>query len=469
MMSTLTRRLLGAETSILTPAQRVTHTYTIGQPGTGKSRALESWALQDMLAGHGVGVIDPHGDLFQNLKTRVAEHPELWERVVLLDPTDRRWVVSFNPLEAGRGLSSERVSLYLTDVMLKIWRLDVTNAPRLVWLLTNTCLALSSLGLTLLDMPRWLMDAEFRERLLPEVKHEQARTYFAAEYPKNAGAAHQWATPLLNKVGGLIFDADIQLMVAGRSTINFRDILDGRKILLAHLPKGIIGEGPSALLGAFIVAHLQKAALSRADSVQRTPYYLYLDEFQNYTTDNIQDILSESRKYALSLTLAHQYLDQLSPELRSGVLNTTGTLCVFRVGHHDAVQLAKDIFPSPEFLAEAQHSIRMRHFWRLPLVTLRERLDAPGWDGLARQLSGLPFRQFWVRRRGAGAPVRMKTLDVPDPVYTPRLQAALLELRDGSGERYGRLKSEARRELATGRRTPPPAASTAPPAGVWSE
>jgi hypothetical protein len=420
-----------------------------------------------------VGVIDPHGDLFQNLKARIAQYPQLWERVILLDPCDRKWVVSFNPLEAVRGLSHERVSLFLTDVMMKIWGLDVTSTPRLVWLLTNTCLALSSLGLTLLEMPRWLLDAEFRERLLPKVTHEQARAYFAFEYPKNSGAAHQWATPLLNKVGGLIFDSDVRLMVAGRSTFNFRDELDGRKILLAHLPKGVIGEGSSALLGAFIVAHLQKAALSRADTPNRQPYFLYLDEFQNYTTDNIQDILSESRKYALSLTLAHQYLDQLSPELRSGVLNTTGTVCAFRVGHGDAVQLAREIFPSPEFMAEREHSVQLRHFWRLPLVTVRERVENPGWEGLTHQLTSLAFRQFWARRRGVGEPVKLKTLDVPDIAYTPQLKATLLELREQSGLRYGRLKSEVRKELeAETRATPTPTQNPAHKVGysdIWSD
>jgi hypothetical protein len=197
---------------------------------------------------------------------------------------------------------------------------------------------------------------------------------------------------------------------------------------------------------------------------------LYLDEFQNYTTDNIQDILSESRKYALSLTLAHQYLDQLSPELRSGVLNTTGTLCAFRVGYHDAMQLAKEIFPSPEFLSSVEHSVRVRNFWRVPLVTFRDRLDAPGWEGLAHQLTSLPFRQFWARRRGVTVPARMKTLDVLDIAYTPERQAALLQLREISGERYGRRKKDVERELTESgavHRSPdmPPASCS----GCWWE
>src|SRR5690606_29192722 len=135
--------------------------------------------------------------------------------------------------------------------------------------------------------------------------------------PKSPAGIQQWITPVLNKIGSLIFDPDTRLLLAGRSSLNFRDVLDRKLILLVNLPKGRIGEGASALFGAFIVAHLQKAALARADSRYRTPFYIYLDEFQNYTTDNITDILSESRKYAMSLTLAHQYVDQLQPHLRS--------------------------------------------------------------------------------------------------------------------------------------------------------
>lgn len=450
-MSAFTRYLLGLTTSLLTPQQRTTHTYVIGQPGTGKSRALESWALQDIEAGHGVAVVDPHGDLFQHLVAHLSSKPDTWERLVIMDATDRTWVTSFNPLEAMPGVSYERLAVFLTDVMMKIWRIDATEAPRLVWLLTNSFLALSSLGLTLLDLPRFLLDAEFREQLIPNIPHEQARAYFTYEYPKSQGAARQWATPLLNKIGGLIFDADLRLMVAGRSTVNFREVLDKQLILLVNIPKGIIGEAPSALLGAFIVAHLQKAALSRADTRTRQPYYLYLDEFQNYTTDNIRDILSESRKYALSLTLAHQYLDQLSPELRSAVLNTTGTLCCFRVGYHDAAQLAKDVFPSSEFLAERTHRVKLSHLWRVPLVTVKEEQDSLGWDGLAHLITNLPTRQFWTKRRETVVPARLRTLDMPDPVYNPERKKAIRDMRSAAGKHYGRLKVEVAREIAESR------------------
>lgn len=445
-MNPLARWLLDSE-SILPPAHRMTHTYVIGQPGTGKSRALESWALQDILAGHGVAVIDPHGDVYRHLVAHLATKPEVGERVILLDPCDPQWVIGFNPLEAIQGVSQERAALFLTDVVVKVWKLNTATAPRMVWLLTNTFLALANLGLTLLDLPRFLLDADFREHLLPRLTNDHARAYFALEFPQNQSAVHQWVTPVLNKIGSLIFDPDTRLMVAGRASLNFREILDRKRILLVNLPKGIIGEGASALLGAFIVAHFQKAALSRANVNHRQPYYLYLDEFQNYTTDNIQDILSESRKYGLSLTLAHQYLDQLSTDLRSAVLNTTGTLASFRVGYGDAYQLAKEIFPSSDFLSEARPELRLRRLTPWPILTVRERHESEGWEHLAHQLTGLSSRQFWMRRRGPQPPAKLRTLNMPDPALTPELVAAIHALRDSSGARYGRWKKDVAAEV----------------------
>ena len=444
--------LLRSSPTVLEPGQRTTHVHVIGQPGTGKSRALQSWIQQDIAQGKGVGVIDPHGDLFRSLLLHLSQVPDTWRRVVVLDPTDPKWTVSFNPLEAVANLRPERLALFLTDVVVKIWKLDAASSPRMVWLLTNTFLALSQLGLTLLDLPRFLLDTSFRESLIPRLDHEGARSYFEFEFPKSPGAIHQWVTPVLNKIGGLIFDPDIRPMLAGRSTIDFRSILDRRRILLVNLPKGIIGEAPSALLGAFIVASLQKAALSRANSQFRTPFYLYLDEFQNYTTDNIKDVLSESRKYALSLTLAHQYLDQLSPDLRSAVLSTTGTLTSFRVSYADASRLAKEIFPSPDYLIASSWKLSLRRFGMAPMLALRRHRQLSGWHRLAHALASLPPRVFWSIRRGPYLPVKQRTFDVPEITAKGETMLRLEELRATSGSLYGKLKNEAKEGLRAQRR-----------------
>jgi hypothetical protein len=343
-------------------------------------------------------------------------------------------------------MPTERVSAFLTDVVTKIWGLNAVTTPRLVWLLNNTFRALSLLGLTLLELPRFLLDAPYRTSLLATLANDQVRAYFTYEFPQSPGAIHQWVTPVLNKIGSLIFDPDARLMVAGNRTINFRDVIDKRHVVLVNISKGILGEGASALLGAFIVALFQKAALSRANTTHRAPYYLYLDEFQNYTTDNIQDILSESRKYALSLTLAHQYMDQLAPDLRNAVLNTTGTLCSFRVSFHDAFPLAKELFPSSDFLATHKQVLKLRRFRGFLVPLLMGRDEELGWDGLAHELSGLAPRQLWVRRRGPGVPVKLQTLAIPDPTVTPELRAIVALLYETSGSIYGRRKQTARQE-----------------------
>lgn len=329
----ITKWIMGRDEIQLSSKERSTHTYVIGQPGSGKSRAIESWVMQDIKAGRAVGVIDPHGDLYNNLLTRLTDYPQLWKKIVLFDPLDEKWVVGFNPLDAVTDLPNERLAIYMTDIVIKVWKIQPEQAPRMVWLLTNTFLALSSSGLSILELPRFLSDPEFRIAMMPKVGSEVVRNYFLNEYPQKHSNAMQWSAPILNKLGNLIFDPQIRTIFTGKSTINFRHIMDSGKILLVNLPKGIIGEELSSLLAAFIVAMIQKAALSRASTHNRQSFYLYLDEFQNYTTDNIKDILSESRKYSLSLTLAHQYLDQLSSDLRSAVFNTIGTIVCFRVGY----------------------------------------------------------------------------------------------------------------------------------------
>ena len=436
----------GRSTAVLTPGQRAIHTYVIGQPGTGKSRALEAWIMQDILAGQGVGVIDPHGDLYRNLLMRLAPKHERWNRLVIFDPLNPKWVVGFNPLEVIRGLKQERQALFLTDVVVKVWRLNTANAPRMVWLLTNTFLALSDLGLSLLDLPRFLLDRDYREGLLSRLTNEAVFIYFKHEFPQSDAAVHQWVTPVLNKIGGLIFDPDVRLMFSGGSTLNFREILDKQLVLLVNIPKGILGEGSSALLGAFIVAQLQQAALSRADAFKRTPFYLYLDEFQNYTTDNIKDILSESRKYALSLTLAHQYLDQLSADLKSAVLNTAGTIISFRVGYHDAVRLAKEIFPSPDYLTSSKVKLQLGRYGLMPFPSVRHDQDSLGWNGLALLLSKLQPRQFWARHRGLKIPGKQHTFSMPDPAFTLQLASYLNSMLACSGMQYGRMKADVQRD-----------------------
>lgn len=388
-----------------------------------------------------MGVIDPHGDLYNNLLARLADYPQVWEKVVLFDPLDKKWVVGFNPLAVVADLPKERLAIYMTDIVIKVWKIQPEKAPRMVWLLTNTFLALSSAGLNILDFPRFLTDAEFRKEQLPKVSSEVVRNYFLNEYPEKQSSAMQWAVPILNKLGNLIFDPQVRTIFSGESTINFRHIMDSGKILLVHLPKGIMGEELSSLLAAFIVAMIQKAALSRASTNHREPFYLYLDEFQNYTTNNIKDILSESRKYSLSMTMAHQYLDQLSFDLRSAVLNTIGTVVCFRVGYKDATTLVKEIFPSPEFIRNGEQELKLRSFNNILLPMFIPNLRGSNWETLARELVNLQQREFWFRKRGLNQPIKQHSFDMPDPIMTAERKRSIQLLRDCSGAKYARLRN----------------------------
>lgn len=434
----------------LTALQRATHTHVIGQTGMGKSRALESWAMQDILAGHGVAVIDPHGDLYQNLVFRIsstlARDPALAQRIILINPGDPAWTVGFNPLEPIPGIALERLAWFLTDVILKIWKLDLSAISRTQRLLTYAFLALAEHRLTLLDLPRFLSDTAWRGELIAHTSYREVADYFHYEFPAREGAIHQWITPVLNKIGPLIFDPDVRLMLATRSTINFREILDRNLVLLVNLSKGILGEGNSALLGAFFVAHLQQAALSRANSRNRETFFLYLDEFQNYTTDNIKDILSESRKYGLSLILAHQYLDQLSVDLRGAVLNTAGTVVCFRLGFEDATVLARELYP-PGYLRELHEEVQFVRMGGHAVPLFREERQALSHDQLIALLTQLNAREFWTKRRGPHLPLKYRALDMPEPRPSRDLFAARRRLIDLSGNQFGKLKEKVREEL----------------------
>jgi len=429
---------------IFKPSDRQLHTYIIGQPGTGKSRLLESWIIQDILLGNGACVIDPHGDLYHNLIQRIAYIPEVWWKVILIDPTSEKYSVNINPLRNTYGITPERLGWFLSDIILKIWKLNPANAPRMSWLMTNTFCALADLGLSLLDIPHFLCDASYRNNLLPSLRNEATRNYFEFEFPKGQSAVYQWVTPLLNKLGELISDSAIRPMLGNREGLDLGDLMDIGSILLVNLPKGTIGEGPSSLLGAFIVGQIQKAALARTNQVNRKPFYLYLDEFQNYTTDNIKDILSESRKYGLSLILAHQYLDQLTPDIRSAVLNTSGTLISFRIGYNDGRTLSKYIFPNPGFLTKSKIGLETKKMLSLPYIGLKERESKLGWEGLAQILSGLPARQFWIRQRASNQPIQCRSLDMHDIVQDRELEYRVHALIETSGQRYAALRSDSR-------------------------
>ena len=429
-----------ARRSILQTSQRSTHTYVIGQPGSGKSRLLESWILQDIAAGKGLCLIDPHGDLFQNVLSWVAQYPSLWNRVVIINPIDKHWAVQLNPLYVPPGTSAERIAWFLTDIILKIWKLESNQAPRMTWLMANTFSALADLQLPITATARFLMDVDFREPLVDQIENENTRFYFQQEFPTTQSVVREWVSPLLNKLGSFLHDPDISAMFTVSNGIDIRDLMNQRCIILVQIPKGILGENTSNLLGAFIVAQTQQAALSRSTISEREPFYLYLDEFQNYTTNNISDILSEARKYQLSMVLAHQYLAQLDEDIQAAVLNTSGTIACFRTGFDDAIRLAKHVFPTKDFNTKAKTQVDFQQIKSILIPRFREIQEQHDWDNLAYLISNQNSREFWVRIRSAKQPTHLHSHDVPTIPRTRQLEEKVRQLVDTSGRRYAKLK-----------------------------
>lgn len=417
--------------TVLTPIQRAVGMSVIGAPQTGKSSALEDWAWQDIVAGRGVCVIDPAGDLFANLLARVAAHPEVHERIMVIDPTDENSPVRLNPLQLMPGLYPERLASFLTDIIMAVYKLDVASYPRMVPVAQHSLTALSYFGLSLTDLPTFLLNYKVREQLLPLLPDELAhvRTFFTVDFPKTPGGAKQWYLPLNNKLERLLLDRGVRRMLTGEPVVDFRAVLDTGKVLLVNVPNGILGDDTSSLFAALVVAMIQKAALSRVETRTRPPYLLYLDEFQRYSTDNVEAILSEARKYGLSLVLAHQHHGQLSASLKSAVLNTVGSTVCFRVGPEDAAALAPGIFRRGDIGMDPPALQHLERGGRIPFLRFQERFSQPNWDRAVQALVNQPNRRMHFRKKGNFQPVQLRTRTLVQIKLTPDIQAAMAKIR----------------------------------------
>jgi hypothetical protein len=322
------------------------HMYVVGMTGTGKSTLIRNMVSHDIEAGYGVALIDPHGDLAEEVLDSVPA--SRIDDVIYLNPADLEYPVGFNPLERVAPDQRYLVASGIISTLRKVWA-DFWG-PRLEHILRNALLALlENPDSTLLDLPRLLTDERFRELAVSRVKHPQVRAFWLNEFAKySAWMRSEAVSPILNKVGQFLTSIPLRNIVGQRtSALNFRTIMDTGKIFIVNLAKGQIGEDNCRLLGAMLVTQIQIAAQSRADlpEGQRRPFYLYVDEFHDFLTLSFADILSASRKYGLNLVLAHQHLAQLDEKVRAAVLGNVGTVISFRVGVEDAELLAKAFYP----------------------------------------------------------------------------------------------------------------------------
>ena len=388
---------------------RATHAYVIGATGTGKTKFLEFLIEQDIQQGNGFAIIDPHGDLVEDIKGLLAccaqyLGDEVFNRVVIVDPTDPNYTVGFNPLERLPGVSVVEQAQELISTFRKIWA--DSWGSRMEDLLRNSLIALGEAGLTLVELPQFLTSQGFRRSVLEKVGHPIAKDYFQRFDALTERARITWIEPVTNKINALLADERVrQLFASPKSTFQLRDVMDSGKVLLVKLDKGRLRDSAD-LLGSLILAKIKMTAFSRSDvsPQQRRPFHLYIDEFQNFATDSFSVMLSESRKYGLSLVMAHQTLAQVPSDLRSLILGNTGIQVYFRVGHHDAQILANEAFVFSGREATSSSGLRLHY-------------RGPGEQRqlLAQDIQDLPPRVCYVKHKIAGGLIMIQTVDLEPP------------------------------------------------------
>ncbi|MBU0614317.1 type IV secretory system conjugative DNA transfer family protein, partial [Patescibacteria group bacterium] len=322
------------------------HTYVIGKTGMGKTTLLENMFLSDIYAGHGCCYIDPHGDTAEKLLDYIPS----WRinDVVYFNPADMENPIGFNILESVGTTQKHLVAAGMMGVFKKIWE-NVWSA-RMEYILNNTILALlDTPGSTLLGINRMLSDEEYRKEIVANVKDPIVKQFWVNEFASyQSKFATEAVAPIQNKVGQFLSASIVRNIVAqSKSSIDLRKMMDDQYIFIVNLSKGRIGEDAMRLLGGMLVTKLTMSAMERVDVVEaeRNDFYLYVDEFQNFANESFASILSEARKYRLNLTMAHQYIAQLSEEVRDAVFGNVGSIITFRVGSPDAQFMEDEFMP----------------------------------------------------------------------------------------------------------------------------
>ncbi len=341
-------------------ADRSRHLYIIGQTGVGKSGLLELLTISDIYSSYGFAVIDPHGDYAVNTLRRIPA--ERVADVIYFNPADTDFPMAFNPMEVTDPKLKTHTASELIGVLKRMFD---SWGPRLEYILRYSLLALLDYpNATMLDITRILTDKKFRTEVLKYVQDPVIRQFWTVEFASwNDKFAAEAVAPVLNKVGAFTANPLVRNIIGQpKSSFNVRQIMDERKILLVNLSRGLLGEDNAALLGSLLVTKIQLAAMSRADisAEQRTPFYLYVDEFQNFATDSFATILSEARKYGLNLTVANQYTAQMSSEVKDAVFGNVGSIVAFRMGADDARSMLR--YFEPKFEEYDLVHMHNRHF-----------------------------------------------------------------------------------------------------------
>ncbi|PIR66787.1 MAG: hypothetical protein COU51_02115 [Parcubacteria group bacterium CG10_big_fil_rev_8_21_14_0_10_36_14] len=353
------------------PADRLRHMYVIGRSGTGKSHFQKYMAIQDIKSGKGLCIIDPHGDLAEDLLNHIPK--ERAEDLIYFNPADLRRPMGLNLLEYDPNYPEQKTFVIneMINILDKLYDLKTTGGPMFEQYIRNAMLLIMEdpeSGSTLMEISKVLADADFRKYKLTKCHDQIVYDFWTKEAEKAGGEAAlaNMVPYITSKLNQFISNETMRPIIGQQnSAFNFREAMDSKKIILVNLSKGKIGELNSYLLGLIIVGKILAAALSRADlsEKERKSFYLYIDEFQNYTTDSISIILSEARKYGLGLIIAHQYIGQLTKggdtSIRDAVFGNAGTMVAFRIGADDAEYLEREF--SPVFSARDLINIESRN------------------------------------------------------------------------------------------------------------
>jgi hypothetical protein len=398
------------------------HCLCTGASGTGKSSWAHDQIMQRIAAGDGVVVIDPKGDLVRDILATLSmipesEWPPLAKDVVIIDPSDSIVASAFNPLELSAHGSPSRQRQDVLSVLRRIFEFDDARTARLILVLRRSLQLAIEHGLTLVDVPRLLADASYRDGLVSRSSDEDVRRFWLQEFPTGRANQQQWASSALIRLEALLDDPAIRRFFGRRrSTFDFGDILNSGKVALISLAKGALGEETSRLLGGFLLGRLQLAAEGRVNlpSPARKTSYWWVDEVQNYATSSLSELLAEARGYGVSITMMHQNLSQLPQDVRDAALSNANLRVAFRVSAEDAAILAKEYF--------LVSGTRVKSKWwnvaalgPLPIPYPEYKFFSPAEE--ARQnrelLHQLPDRHMLLHRAGEAEPALLRTVDLP--------------------------------------------------------
>jgi type IV secretory pathway TraG/TraD family ATPase VirD4 len=316
---------------------RFSHVYIIGKTGTGKSTLIETMALQDLALGNGFALVDPHGELVERIASRIP--PSRRADTIYFNPADPAQPYGYNPLRQVRPDFISLAASGLMEVLKKMWA--DSWGVRMEHILRNVLLALlEQPNATLNDVLRLLSDRSYRKSVCRSLKNQTVKKFLEHEFERfTFGYRADGIAPIQNKIGAFLADPLLNsVLTTSSQDLHVRRIMDEGKVLLVNLAKGRLGEDSSSLLGGLLVTTIGLAAFSRADMPpeRRRDFFVYVDEFQSFTTLALVNMFSELRKYRVGFTVAHQYLHQLEPDIRHAVQGNAGTIISFRIGAEDA-------------------------------------------------------------------------------------------------------------------------------------